>query len=106
MRLSDAPMDDMIVGMATLTAVTLSPMDNVPRNNVIAIHHLCRPSDVFVGLGVISMETIDSVGGFFDLNHDQHSHLQEPVAIRNGNLYREPLCRLDKLPGEFLRVKQ
>jgi hypothetical protein len=45
----------MIVGMATLTAVTLSPIDKVPRNSVIAIHHLCIPSELGEAIAAVSI---------------------------------------------------
>ena len=55
MRLREAPSEDMIVGMATLTAVTLRPIDKVPRNKVIAIHHLRNPSELCEAVAAISM---------------------------------------------------
>jgi hypothetical protein len=41
--------------MATLTAVTLRPIDKVPRNKVIAIHHLRNPSELCEAVAAISM---------------------------------------------------
>jgi len=45
----------MIVGMARLTAVKLSPIDKVPRNSVIAIHHLRIPSELGESVAVVSI---------------------------------------------------
>ena len=40
MRFKEVPNDDIIVGIAIFTAVTLKPTDNVPKKRVMAIHHL------------------------------------------------------------------
>ncbi len=44
MRFRDAPKEDMIVGIATLTAVTLKPTDRVPKKSVIETHHFRKLS--------------------------------------------------------------
>jgi hypothetical protein len=50
MRFNEVPKDDIIVGMAIFTAVTLRPTDKVPKKRVRAIHHLRKPSGLGEGL--------------------------------------------------------
>ena len=50
MRFNEVPKDDIIVGIAIFTAVTLNPTDKVPRNSVIAIDHLRNPAEFCSGL--------------------------------------------------------
>ena len=50
MRFNEVPKDDIIVGIAIFTAVTLKPTDKVPRNSVIAIDHLRNPAEFCSGL--------------------------------------------------------
>jgi hypothetical protein len=55
MRFKETPKDDIIVGIAILTAVTLKPTDNVPRKSVMAIHHLRESPEGSEGFDFASM---------------------------------------------------